>query len=76
MEYAAPKYFACGARLRIDSQKAVGYDNVGVIGMEILFCHYLTWATQYKTTVYDDDVFKGDWSEWAVCDEGHYMIGA
>ena len=50
-------------------------DDVGVVGLDLLFCHESTWALSYYITVFDEPSFDGKHTEWAKCDEGTYMYG-
>ena len=50
------------------------YDERGVNGLKLKFCHYKFHDIQYEETIFLGD--KGDWqAEYTMCDEGHFITG-
>ena len=75
--FAIPNFLFCGARLRMDKAPSVNetnYDNVGANGLEFLACHKSNWTSQYKVMAYSG--LKGNWSDWAKCPVGQYIVGS
>lgn len=53
MVYAAPGYVACGASAKVDGFTN-DIDDVGMIGLRIIFCNRHNTTINYYQTIYDD----------------------
>ena len=77
MTYAVPGYFACGASAKVDGY-TTGVDDVGMVGLRILFCKRLDTTVNYYETVYDDtdgNFPDAAWTDFYQCPEKNFMFG-